>query len=92
MDEEGALNSHRMRDPAHCEALARPATSPSKDDSLEDLRPFPVAFLDLDRDPDGVSGTKVIDFRVGYDRRKVMGFHCRFVLRRLNVALYVADW
>ena len=62
-----------MRYTAHGEALARSATSPAKDDALEDLRTLPVAFLYLDRDPDGVSGAEVVDFRVGCDRREVMG-------------------
>ena len=87
MDEEGALDAHFMRDATHGEALARPATSPAKDDSLEDLRPLAVAFLYLDRDPDRVSGAKVVYFGVSRDRREVMGFHCRFILKGIECCL-----
>ena len=68
MDEEGALDAHFLRYTADGEALARPATSSAKDDALENLRPLPVAFLYLDRDPDGVSGTKVVLLR-GWPRQ-----------------------
>ena len=84
VDEEGAFDSHLMRNAAHCEALARSATSSAKDNALEYLRSLPVAFFYHDRYPDGVSGAKVVDFRIGSDRRKVMCFHCRFVLRDLS--------
>lgn len=64
MDEKGALNAYVLRNSADGETLAWTAAAPAKNDALKGLYPFPVAFLDLDADPNGVSGPKVVDFRV----------------------------
>ncbi len=81
---EGAFNANFMGYATDGKALSRSATSSAEDDAFENLSSLAVAFPHLDCDSDGVSGAKIVDFGIWRDRREVMGFHGKLILKGIE--------